>query len=99
MEFCRRSLFISRKGSKEEESNAFSTRRYANGGLRLRTLEILQMMPSLREASPTAGFPAERYANAYALFNEPQRRREYRGGRERSLGRIHILLLMLEPSH
>ncbi|WP_335215624.1 hypothetical protein [Nostoc sp.] len=21
---------------------------------------------------PTAGFPAERYANAYAFFNEPQ---------------------------
>ncbi|MBG1243819.1 hypothetical protein [Nostoc sp. NZL] len=42
-------------------------------------------MPSLREAclrhaarTPTAGFSTRRYANAYAIFNEPQRRREHR---------------------
>ncbi|MBW4478773.1 MAG: hypothetical protein KME54_18405 [Tolypothrix brevis GSE-NOS-MK-07-07A] len=33
------------------------------------------------------------------VFSEPQRHREHRGRRERSLGRIHILLLMLQPSH
>ncbi|MEH2217104.1 MAG: hypothetical protein V7K72_08330 [Nostoc sp.] len=48
-----RSLFISRKDAKEEESD--------------RTLEILQ---------------------AIALFNEPQRRREHRGRRERSHAQI-----------
>ncbi|MBN3907066.1 MAG: hypothetical protein HWQ35_11035 [Nostoc sp. NMS1] len=45
------------------KSNAFSTRGFAKGWLRLRTIEILQ---------------------AIALFNQPQRRRERRGKRERS---------------
>ncbi|MEH1886715.1 hypothetical protein [Nostoc sp.] len=57
-----RSLFISRKDAKEEESD--------------RTLEILQ---------------------AIALFNEPQRRREHRGRRERSHRFCRRSLFLNEP--
>ncbi|MCC5616964.1 hypothetical protein LC605_18150 [Nostoc sp. CHAB 5836] len=62
-----------------------------------RTVKILPAMPTLRDATRTAGNSWRGYANA--LFNEPQRRREHRGRRERSLGRIDILLLILQPSH
>ncbi|MEH2039754.1 hypothetical protein [Nostoc sp.] len=33
---------------------------------------------------PSAGFSTRRYANAYALFNEPERRRGHKVRRERS---------------
>ncbi|MBN3870547.1 hypothetical protein [Nostoc sp. JL33] len=42
---------------------------------RLRTIEILagncDANSTRRTVSRSVGFPAERYANAYALFNEP----------------------------
>ncbi|MEH2055476.1 MAG: hypothetical protein V7K97_04735 [Nostoc sp.] len=78
-------FFISRKGSKEEESDAF-------GWLRLRTMEILQAMPS-------AGFSTRRYANAYAFFNEPQRHRGHRARRERCLRLASLRDATRTPTH
>ncbi|MEH2451462.1 hypothetical protein [Nostoc sp.] len=57
---------------------------------------------------PLAGFPAERYANAYALwrfyrlialFNEPQRRRGHRVRRERCLWRAFLRNATRTPTH
>ncbi|MEH1932422.1 MAG: hypothetical protein V7L14_01555 [Nostoc sp.] len=74
-------FFISRKGSKEEESDAY-------GGLRLRTMEILQAIALFNEPQRRRGYRARRertleILQAIAFFNEPQRRREHRVRRER----------------
>ncbi|MBN3895634.1 MAG: hypothetical protein HWQ41_10290 [Nostoc sp. NOS(2021)] len=88
MEFSDR-FFISRKGTEEEQSDAF-------GGLRLRTVKILQAIAFLSHTENTESEESDAFSTRRTRV-----RRATLGEATPTptLSEIDILLLLLQPSH